>query len=113
LADHPNARALADMIAAGSPYLFDLIVGSPARWLDLLRADPQTRLAAIVADIADAANADQETAMRRWRQARAQAALLIAMADIGGVWDVVDVTAALTQVADAAVGAAVRPADVC
>jgi [glutamine synthetase] adenylyltransferase / [glutamine synthetase]-adenylyl-L-tyrosine phosphorylase len=108
LADHPNARALADMVAAGSPFLFDLIVGSPARWLDLLRADPQTRLAAIVADIADAANADQETAMRRWRQARAQAALLIAMADIGGVWDVVAVTAALTQVADAAVGAAVR-----
>ena len=52
-------------------------------------------------EFADAANADQETAMRRWRQARAQAALLIAMADIGGVWDVVAVTAALTQLADA------------
>jgi [glutamine synthetase] adenylyltransferase / [glutamine synthetase]-adenylyl-L-tyrosine phosphorylase len=108
LAAHPNARALADMIAEGSPYLFDLIVAAPARWLDLLRSDPQARLAAIIADIADAANADQATAMRRWRQARAQAALLIAMTDIGGVWDVIAVTAALTQVADAVVEAAVR-----
>jgi [glutamine synthetase] adenylyltransferase / [glutamine synthetase]-adenylyl-L-tyrosine phosphorylase len=71
LVAHPNARALADMIAEGSPYLFDLIVAAPARWLDLLRSDPEARLAAIIADIADAANADQATAMRRWRQARA------------------------------------------
>jgi glutamate-ammonia-ligase adenylyltransferase len=108
LAAHPNVRALADVIAEGSQYLFDLIVASPARWLALLSSVPQAQLASIVADIADAANADQATAMRRWRQARAQAALLIAMADIGGVWDLVAVTAGLTQVADAVVAAAVR-----
>ncbi|MBV8747256.1 MAG: bifunctional [glutamine synthetase] adenylyltransferase/[glutamine synthetase]-adenylyl-L-tyrosine phosphorylase, partial [Xanthobacteraceae bacterium] len=108
LAAHPNVRALADMIAAGSPYLFELIVASPARWLDLLRSDPQARFAAIVADITDAANVDQATAMHRWRQARAQAALLIAMADIGGVWDLATITQALTRVADAVVAAAVR-----
>ena len=44
--------------------------------------------------------------MRALRHAKREAALLIALADIGGVWDVVAATEALTRFADAAVGAA-------
>jgi glutamate-ammonia-ligase adenylyltransferase len=105
---HPNVRALTGVIAAGSPYLFDLIVASPARWLALLAADPDARLGALLAEMAAAAPKDQATAMRVWRQARAEASLLIAAADIGGVWDLPAITDALTRVADAAVTAAVR-----
>ena len=47
-------------------------------------------------------------AMRVLRRAKAEAALLIALADIGGVWPVERVTRALTDFADAALGAAVR-----
>jgi glutamate-ammonia-ligase adenylyltransferase len=39
---------------------------------------------------------------------KAEAALLIALADVGGVWPVAQVTAALTKVAETALGAAVR-----
>ena len=39
---------------------------------------------------------------------KAEAALLIALADIGGLWEVMRVTRALTEVADTAVGAAVH-----
>ena len=46
--------------------------------------------------------------MRLLRRMKAEAALLIALADIGGVWPVMRVTAALTALADTAVGAAVR-----
>ena len=46
--------------------------------------------------------------MRALRRAKAEAALLIALADIGGVWPVERVTRALTDFADAALGAAVR-----
>ena len=46
--------------------------------------------------------------MRALRRGKAEAALLIALADIGGVWPVERVTRALTDFADAAVGAAVR-----
>ena len=46
--------------------------------------------------------------MRLLRRMKAEAALLIALADIGGVWPVMRVTAALTALADAAVGAAMR-----
>ncbi len=44
--------------------------------------------------------------MRLLRHAKREAALLIALADIGGVWDVVAATEALTRFADAAVGGA-------
>ena len=46
--------------------------------------------------------------MRILRRMKAEAALLIALADIGGVWPVARVTAALTAVAETALGAAVR-----
>src|SRR5581483_3191404 len=42
------------------------------------------------------------------RKMKAEAALLIALADIGGVWSLARITQALTQLADSAVGAAVR-----
>ena len=44
--------------------------------------------------------------MRTLRLAKRESALLIALADIGGVWDVVETTEALTRFADAAVGEA-------
>src|SRR5271154_289519 len=44
--------------------------------------------------------------MRALRRAKRESALLIALADIGGLWDVVAATEALTRFADAAVGAA-------
>ena len=46
--------------------------------------------------------------MRALRRAKRESALLIALADIGGVWDVVATTEALTRFADAAVSAALR-----
>ena len=46
--------------------------------------------------------------MRLLRIMKAEAALLIALADIGGVWPVMQATRALTDLADAAVDAAAR-----
>src|SRR5262249_27600254 len=107
-AQHPNARALTAVIAEGSPYLFELIAAAPARWLALLESEPEARLEALLADMAAAASQDQATAMQRWRHAKAEASLLIAAADIGGTWELAVITQALTRIADAAVGAAVR-----
>ena len=44
--------------------------------------------------------------MRALRRAKRESALLVALADVGGVWDVVAATEALTRFADAAVSAA-------
>jgi glutamate-ammonia-ligase adenylyltransferase len=97
-------------IAEASPYLWDLIRADPDRFLALLEADPEKHFARLIADVTRvgvAANEDAEV-MRTLRCAKAEAALLIALADIGGVWPVERVTRALTDFADAALGAAVR-----
>lgn len=108
--DHPAVRTLIEGIAESSPYLWDLIRADPARLVTLLKADPDKHLAAVLArsfDAVDAAEAEDE-AMRLLRRMKAEAALLIALADIGGVWTLQRVTGALTDLADTAVRAAVR-----
>jgi glutamate-ammonia-ligase adenylyltransferase len=55
-----------------------------------------------------AATSDMAQAMRLLRRMKAEAALLIALADIGGVWPVMRATRALTDLADCAVAAAAR-----
>ena len=89
---------------------WELVQADTARLVRLLRSDPDESLAALLADTAaslGACTADTE-AMRFLRRMKAEAALLIALADIGGVWDVMRVTRALTAVADTAVSAATR-----
>jgi glutamate-ammonia-ligase adenylyltransferase len=104
----PSARALIEGIADGSPYLWDLIERDGARLDTLLQSDPDQHLAAVLAETARAvAKAESDAdAMRLLRQLKAEAALLIALADIGGAWEVMRVTRALTELADTAVGAA-------
>ena len=96
-------------VMACSPFLRDLMADEPQRLEALLAADPQKRLTAIVNATAAAwRNSDETELMAKLRRARQEVALLTALADLGGVWDVAAVTAALTRFGDAAVGAAVR-----
>jgi glutamate-ammonia-ligase adenylyltransferase len=106
----PKIEALAEGLAEGSPYLWDAVTSQPARWLALLQCNPDDHLATLLAKTSNAAAswADDEAAMRDLRLMKAEASLLIAVADIGGVWELETVTRALTQVADTAVDAAVR-----
>lgn len=111
-ADHPPARALIEGIADGSPFLWDLASREPERLLGLLQTDPDQRFAALLAESGEAMrtfNEDAEAdAARLLRRMKAEAALLIGLADIGGVWPLPRVTRALTQLADAAITLALR-----
>jgi len=97
-------------IAATAPFLWDLVQSDPARFVRLADGDPDAALATLLAKSDQAATraSNADAVMRVLRQMKAEAALLIALADIGGVWDVPRVTQALTAVAEAALGAAVR-----
>jgi [glutamine synthetase] adenylyltransferase / [glutamine synthetase]-adenylyl-L-tyrosine phosphorylase len=97
-------------IAETAPYLWDLATADPARLLRFLGGDPDEQFAALIAKARrDAATAHESAAlMRILRQLKANAALLIALADLGGVWPVERVTRALTQLADTALGLAVH-----
>ena len=110
LAESKQLDGLIAGIAAGSPYLWELASAEPERLVALLQSDPDAHLDALLAATAAAvgAAANQSEAMRLLRRMKAEAALMIALCDIGGVWPVMRVTAALTQVADAAAGAALR-----
>ena len=110
LAAHPVVTTLLESLAESSPYLWELASREPARLLLLLGSDPEQHLAALLAGNARAvaATEDEADAMRRLRRMKAEAALLIALADIGGVWPVMRAARALTDLADTAVGAAAR-----
>ena len=105
----PLAKILSG-IAETAPYLWDLIQADPARFLRLLESDPDSALAGLLAATYEAAAAARSLSdlMRILRRMKAEAALLIALTDIGGVWPVARVTAGLTDVAETALRAAVH-----
>jgi glutamate-ammonia-ligase adenylyltransferase len=101
---------LLESLAENSPFLWELASSNSKRLLRLLGTDPDQHLAALLSDTtgAMAATSDMAQAMRLLRRMKAEAALLIALADIGGVWPVMQATRALTDLADCAVAAAAR-----
>ncbi|MTW17194.1 bifunctional [glutamine synthetase] adenylyltransferase/[glutamine synthetase]-adenylyl-L-tyrosine phosphorylase [Rhodoplanes serenus] len=109
-AEAPRVRPLLEAVADGSPFLWELMRSDPAGLLRLLGSDPDRHLTARLSETFRAASHSRDDAevMRLLRRMKAEAALLIALADIGGVWDLGRVTRALSDLADAAVCAAVR-----
>jgi glutamate-ammonia-ligase adenylyltransferase len=109
LADTAGLADLIDDIAEGSPFLWDLASREPARLLGLLASDPDRHFPALLADAraAVAAASDDAQVMRVLRRLKAEAALLIAITDIGRVWPMMRITRALTELADTAVDSAV------
>jgi glutamate-ammonia-ligase adenylyltransferase len=110
LAAHPTAQALIAAIAEASPHLWDLVRADPERFKALLETDPDNGFdeALNAAARAVAATKDDDEAMRLLRRMKSQTALLIGLADLGGVWPVTEVIRRQTEVADAGVSAAVE-----
>src|ERR1700677_4747654 len=106
----PRARTILLGIAQASPYLFDLLRADGGRALRLLECEPEEHLAQLIeAACREVVAASSEAeAMRPLRRMKSEAALLIALCDIGGVWPVMRVTAALTDLAVASVQSALR-----
>ena len=108
----PLARAplrdLALGLADHSPYLWGLIAENPSRLARLLAASPRRSLDRIVGRMAERRDQDEAELARALRLAKREAALLIALADIGGLWSVGEVTEALSRFADGAVACALR-----
>jgi [glutamine synthetase] adenylyltransferase / [glutamine synthetase]-adenylyl-L-tyrosine phosphorylase len=110
IAESPLVSRLIGGIAESAPYLWHLIDTDTARFLRLLSHDPDVQFAGLLAEACRAAASAQtpDMLMRILRRMKAEGALLIALADLGGVWPVERVTCALTDLADTALGAAVR-----
>jgi glutamate-ammonia-ligase adenylyltransferase len=92
-------------VFAASPYLAGLTRRSPERLRGILESPADVRLEALLADTAALANQalDTDEIKKRLRQLKADAHLLTALADLGGVWTLDQITSALTRFADASV----------
>jgi [glutamine synthetase] adenylyltransferase / [glutamine synthetase]-adenylyl-L-tyrosine phosphorylase len=104
--EHGRTRDVLLGLADHSSYLWTLVQEDPDRLVRLLKRPPGESLDALVQALAARRDENEADLMPALRRAKREAALLIALADIGGVWDVVAATEALTRFADAAVRAA-------
>jgi glutamate-ammonia-ligase adenylyltransferase len=102
----PLALGLADQ----SPFLWGLIRRDPERFARVLREKPDAALDAALAALSECESCAEARAMTVLRKARQESALIVALADLGGAFDVVATTRALSRVADALVGTALRVA---
>ncbi|MEM9138706.1 MAG: glutamine-synthetase adenylyltransferase, partial [Pseudomonadota bacterium] len=105
-----SAGALLSGAAGSSPYLARLI-GRHQDWLPgIMNSDPDWSFASLI-DEAQKSVAAAETFAEVGailRHTKVRCALLAALADLGGVWSLDHVTAALTTLADSAVEAAAK-----
>jgi [glutamine synthetase] adenylyltransferase / [glutamine synthetase]-adenylyl-L-tyrosine phosphorylase len=102
---HPLLAELVAGILAHSPFLAQAMRLAPEALLETLSANPGQRLDAIFETARQALSGlcDLAEAMAPLRCMRRDVAVLVALADIGGVWPLMEVTAALTSAADLAV----------
>jgi len=98
--------ALAPIFAA-SPYLFGLARRWPELLRDLLAEGPDERLGRVLA-ATEALTGGADDLRAPLRRLKGELHLLTALADLGGVWDLDQVTGALSRFADASVNAALR-----
>jgi glutamate-ammonia-ligase adenylyltransferase len=124
--DEPEAAALLDHLEGGlfrdlllaladhSPFLWQLAVNDPVRMTRLALESPEEMHRAIVRSQADlfrelrSQAITRDDAVRVFRQNRNAHALLVALADIGGLWGTEQVTQALSDFADASVAGGVN-----
>jgi len=106
----PLAGTILLGIAESSPYLFDLIRADAPRLVRVLDCHPELYLSRLIekTSLGVSAAAGEADVMQLLRRMKSEAALLIALCDIGGVWPVTRVTAALTDIAVASVQSALR-----
>ncbi|WP_119418982.1 bifunctional [glutamine synthetase] adenylyltransferase/[glutamine synthetase]-adenylyl-L-tyrosine phosphorylase [Desertibaculum subflavum] len=105
--ESPQGQALSAALFGNSPFLGDCVLKERRFLLQLLASDPDTEIAKVLGDAGVGIPGESEAElMTRLRRARRRAALLIAIADIGGLWTLDRITWCLTRFADAAVRAA-------
>jgi len=108
---YPLTRDLIAAVANHSPFLLRIMMQDHARLVRMLLSDPDDYFQDILTRCHKAAGehlGDDVEIMRVLRCLKQEAALLIALADLGGVWSVEHVTECLTAFADEALQSALR-----
>ncbi|MBD23967.1 MAG: bifunctional [glutamate--ammonia ligase]-adenylyl-L-tyrosine phosphorylase/[glutamate--ammonia-ligase] adenylyltransferase [Candidatus Marinimicrobia bacterium] len=106
--NNKQAHALIHGVFGNSTYLTSLIFSHPAILRDFLEKGPQKCIELILDKLNKAYAKNSTAAMSELRQCKAHVALIIALADISGIWNLDDVTCALSDFADGCVAYALR-----
>ncbi len=102
------ARELIAAAASNSPFLARALVQESEYIPQLLASGPSASFDGIIAHVAREPAETRGEMLALLRQAKRRAAILIALADLGGIWSLDEVTAALTRLADATLTRALR-----
>ncbi len=103
----PEAVAMLRALGGNSPFLADLAVRESQAVLRLCRDGPGAVVAAALREVARSpAGADRPALAATLRRAKRRVALAAALADIGELWTLEQVTGALSDLAEAALDAA-------
>jgi glutamate-ammonia-ligase adenylyltransferase len=106
----PQARSALAPIFGASTYLAGLARRDPVRLVRLLESDPDAHLETLLGATRALAAELPETVGPGLRRLKAEIHLLTALADLGGVWNLDQVTRALARFADAALATALASA---
>jgi glutamate-ammonia-ligase adenylyltransferase len=105
----PAGRAALDCLGGNAPYLADMACRESGCLIRTLKSGPDAALAHALENLrALPLAASRRQLASQLREAKRQAALTIAIADIGGLWRLPKITAALSEFAEAACRAATR-----
>ncbi len=108
LAAKRDVAFMLDSLGGNSPYLSDLVIREAATLASVVALGPDAVVAAELATLDGTAAAEPRPAIAAaLRRAKRRIALAIAVADIGGLWTLARVTAALTALAEHTLGVAV------
>ncbi|WP_411816177.1 bifunctional [glutamine synthetase] adenylyltransferase/[glutamine synthetase]-adenylyl-L-tyrosine phosphorylase [Hyphococcus sp. DH-69] len=103
----PHASDFLSAVASASPYLRRLFARRKSALANILAVPAETSLEAAISSCHQSEMADDANQqMKLLREAKADAALVIALADIAGAWPVMRATDGLSRFADAAVNGA-------
>lgn len=93
-------RGLLEAVASNSSYLSRAMVQERTFLAEIAAAAPLDTFSGIMRGVETGAAATRGELLALLRQAKRRAALLIALADLGGIWSLDEVTSALTHFAD-------------
>ncbi|MGF1611700.1 MAG: bifunctional [glutamine synthetase] adenylyltransferase/[glutamine synthetase]-adenylyl-L-tyrosine phosphorylase, partial [Kiloniellales bacterium] len=108
LATDSAGRRLLEAVFGNSPFLTRCALADAPFFVRLVSHDPEPVLSQVMAGLKQelADNGDRASAMRELRRARRRVALLVALADIAGLWPLERVTGALSDFAETALSLA-------
>jgi glutamate-ammonia-ligase adenylyltransferase len=109
LLEAPGVLPMLRCLGGNSPYLADLALREPESIVRLTANGPEAALAyalSCLGHVSPAAKRPDIAAVLR--QAKRTTALIVAIADVGGIWPLETVTAALSELADKTVSLAIR-----